>query len=166
MDSERKARRALLILGLLLAVHFLVSFSLGRYGVPPLTVVKILWTRFLELFTGRGALPRTWTEQMEIAVVNIRLPRILMACLVGCSLSAAGAAFQGVFHNPMASPDILGASSGAAFGAALAILLGASTRMITVSAFCFGLLSVGLVMLVARRAPSCSPPCSAPALPI
>ena len=105
------------VLSGVLAVLFLVSFSLGRYGVPPLTVVKILWTRFLELFTGRGALPRTWTEQMEIAVVNIRLPRILMACLVGCSLSAAGAAFQGVFHNPMASPDILGASSGAAFGA-------------------------------------------------
>ena len=59
MDSERKARRALLILGLLLAVLFLVSFSLGRYGVPPLTVVKILWTRFLELFTGRGTLDRT-----------------------------------------------------------------------------------------------------------
>ena len=86
-------------------------------------------------------------------MVNIRWPRILMACLVGCALSAAGAAFQGVFHNPMASPDILGASSGAAFGAALAILLGASTRMITLSSFCFGLLSVGLVMLVAQRAP-------------
>ena len=153
MDSERKAWRALLVMGLALLFLFLVSFSLGRYGVPPLTVVRILWTRFLELFAGRGTLDRTWTEQMEIAVVNIRLPRIVMACLVGCALSAAGAAFQGVFHNPMASPDILGASSGAAFGAALAILLGASTRMITVSAFCFGLLSVGLVMLVARRAP-------------
>ena len=153
MDSERKAWRALLVMGLALLFLFLVSFSLGRYGVPPLTVVRILWTRFLELFAGRGTLDRTWTEQMEIAVVNIRLPRIVMACLVGCALSAAGAAFQGVFHNPMASPDILGASSGAAFGAALAILLGASTRMITLSSFCFGLLSVGLVMLVAQRAP-------------
>ena len=62
MDSERKAWRALLVMGLALLFLFLVSFSLGRYGVPPLTVVKILWTRFLELFTGRGALPRTWTE--------------------------------------------------------------------------------------------------------
>ena len=153
MAAERTARRALLILGLTLLVLFLLSFSLGRYGVPPLTVVKILLTRFGELFTGPGTMARTWTEPMEIAVVNIRLPRIVLACLVGCSLAAAGTAFQGVFHNPMASPDILGASSGAAFGAALAILLGASARGITLSAFCFGLVTVGLVMLVARRSP-------------
>ena len=153
MAADRKARRALLILGLVLVALFLLSFSLGRYRVPPAQVVKILFARFLELFTGREVLQRTWTAQMETVVVNIRLPRIVMACLVGCSLSAAGAAFQGVFHNPMASPDILGASSGAAFGAALAILRGASTRMITLSAFGFGLLTVGLVMLVARRAP-------------
>ena len=153
MVAEKKARRALLWLGLGLLVLFLISFSLGRYGVPPVQVVKILFTRFVELFAGRGALSRTWTEQMETVVVNIRLPRILMACMVGCSLAAAGTAFQGVFHNPMASPDILGASSGAAFGAALAILLGASSRTITLSAFGFGLVTVGLVMLVARRAP-------------
>ena len=153
MPSEKKARRALLWLGLVLLILFLLSFSLGRYGVPPRQVVKILGTRFCELFAGRGALPRSWTKEMETVVINIRLPRIVMACLVGCALSAAGTAFQGVFHNPMASPDILGASSGAAFGAALAILLGASTRMITLSAFGFGLLTVGLVMLVAHRAP-------------
>ena len=153
MPTKRPSKRALLGLGLALLGLFLLSFSLGRYGVPPVTVVKILLTRLAELFLGKGALSRSWTEQMETVVINIRLPRILMACLVGCSLSAAGAAFQGVFHNPMASPDILGASSGAAFGAALAILLGASSRWITVSAFCFGLVTVGLVMLVARRAP-------------
>ena len=153
MPTKRPSKRALLGLGLALLGLFLLSFSLGRYGVPPVTVVKILFTRLAELFLGKGALSRSWTEQMETVVINIRLPRILMACLVGCSLSAAGAAFQGVFHNPMASPDILGASSGAAFGAALAILLGASSRWITVSAFCFGLVTVGLVMLVARRAP-------------
>ena len=92
MGSEKRARRALLILGLVLLFLFLLSFSLGRYGVPPLTVVKILAARFVELFAGKGALQRSWTEQMEIAVVNIRLPRIVMACLVGCSLAAAGAA--------------------------------------------------------------------------
>ena len=128
MPTKRPSKRALLGLGLALLGLFLLSFSLGRYGVPPVTVVKILLTRLAELFLGKGALSRSWTEQMETVVINIRLPRILMACLVGCSLSAAGAAFQGVFHYPMASPDILGASSGAAFGAALAILLGASTR--------------------------------------
>ena len=153
MAAEKRSRRALLMLGLVLIGLFLVSFSLGRYGVPPLEVVKILGTRALELFAGQGTLPRSWTPQMEAVVINIRLPRIVMACLVGCSLAAAGAAFQGVFHNPMASPDILGASSGSAFGAALAILLGASTRGITLSAFSFGLLTVGLVTLIAHRAP-------------
>ena len=153
MANERRARRALLWLGLALVVLFLLSFSLGRYGVPPGQVVKILCARFWELFAEKGALKRTWAPEMETVVINIRLPRIVMACLVGCALSGAGTAFQGVFHNPMASPDILGASSGAAFGAALAILLGASSRMITLSAFGFGLLTVGLVMLVAHRAP-------------
>ncbi|MBO4695915.1 MAG: iron ABC transporter permease [Lachnospiraceae bacterium] len=151
--SVRRSARVLWGLGALLAGLFLLSFYLGRYGVPPIQVIKILYTRFIELFRGADSLPRTWTKEMEIAVINIRLPRIVMACLVGCSLSAAGAAFQGVFRNPMASPDILGASSGAAFGAALAILLGASSRMITVSSFCFGLITVALVMLVAHRAP-------------
>lgn len=90
---------------------------------------------------------------MEAAVLRIRLPRIALSCLVGCSLSTAGAAYQGVFQNPMASPDLLGASSGAAFGAALAILLGAKMGVVTASAFVFSLLTVALVMLVSLRAP-------------
>ena len=64
MAAEKRARRALLILGLVLLVLFIVSFSLGRYGVPPLQVVKILYTRFLELFLKEGTLQRTWTVQM------------------------------------------------------------------------------------------------------
>jgi iron complex transport system permease protein len=76
-----------------------------------------------------------------------------MACLVGCCLSAAGASYQGVFQNPMASPDILGASSGAAFGAALAILLGGSTRMIMLAAFASSMITVCAVYLIAQRAP-------------
>ena len=89
-------------------------------------------------------LPETvpWEAQMEAVVINIRLPRILLACLVGCSLSGAGAAYQSVFQNPMAAPDILGASSGAAFGAALAILLGLPARLITLAAFAAGLVTV------------------------
>ena len=62
--------------------------------------------------------------------------------LIGAALSAAGASYQGIFRNPMVSPDILGAATGASFGAALAILFGASALMIQVSAFCFGLAAV------------------------
>ena len=65
MANERRARRALLWLGLALVVLFLLSFSLGRYGVPPGQVVKILCARFWELFAGKGALKRTWAPEME-----------------------------------------------------------------------------------------------------
>ena len=89
---------------------------------------------------------------MAAAVWNIRLPRVLLSVLVGACLAAAGASYQGVFQNPMASPDILGASAGAGFGAALAILLGLSTFGITLSAFFTSLLTVALVFTVSRHA--------------
>ena len=133
----------LLLLAAVLLALFLLSFVMGRYGVPLGQVVRILLSRVIPL-------TQTWTGSMEIAVLNVRLPRILLACLVGCSLSAAGTAYQSVFRNPMAAPDILGASSGACFGAALAILLGASYAVITASSFLFGLAAVGLTYLVGR----------------
>lgn len=145
----------LLISGAVLFAAFLLSFTIGRYGVPFFGVVRILAYRVWSLIGLQRVFPMpvAWTAEMETVVINIRLPRIVMAVLVGCSLSAAGATFQGVFHNPMASPDILGASSGAAFGAALAILLGASTRLITLSAFAGSLLTIILGFLIAQRAP-------------
>ena len=123
---------------------FLLSFVVGRYGVPLGQVVRIL-------LSGVLPLEQTWTDNMAIAVLNVRLPRILLACLVGCGLSAAGTGYQTVFQNPMAAPDILGASSGACFGAALAIMTGQSAVMITVFAFLASLLSVALVYLVGNR---------------
>ena len=123
---------------------FLLSFVVGRYGVPLGQVVRIL-------LSGVLSLEQTWTDNMAIAVLNVRLPRILLACLVGCGLSAAGTGYQTVFQNPMAAPDILGASSGACFGAALAILTGQSAVMITVFAFLASLLSVALVYLVGNH---------------
>ena len=123
---------------------FLLSFVVGRYGVPLGQVVRIL-------LSGVLPLGQTWTDNMAIAVLNVRLPRILLACLVGCGLSAAGTGYQTVFQNPMAAPDILGASSGACFGAALAILTGQSAVMITVFAFLASLLSVALVYLVGNH---------------
>lgn len=123
---------------------FLLSFVMGRYGVPLGQVVRIL-------LSGVLPLEQTWTDNMAIAVLNVRLPRILLACLVGCGLSAAGTGYQTVFQNPMAAPDILGASSGACFGAALAILTGRSAVIITVFAFLASLLSVALVYLVGNH---------------
>ena len=133
-------------MGALFLAAFLFSFSIGRYGVPVKEVIRIFINKLVPL-------QQTWTREMETVVINIRLPRIVMASLVGCALSAAGAAYQGVFQNPMASPDVLGASSGAAFGAALAILLGGSARIVTSAAFASSLVTVMVVYLIAERAP-------------
>ena len=160
----RRARACLWALAAALVLLFLLSFLLGRFGVPVRDAARILLYRLAALVEdGLGALagrpvallPETvpWEAQMEAVVISIRLPRILLACLVGCSLSGAGAAYQSVFQNPMAAPDILGASSGAAFGAALAILLGLPARLITLAAFAAGMVTVLLVDLVGQRAP-------------
>ena len=144
MYTPRYPVRSIVIMASALLALFLLSFVVGRYGVPLGQVVRIL-------LSGMLSLEQTWTDNMAIAVLNVRLPRILLACLVGCGLSAAGTGYQTVFQNPMAAPDILGASSGACFGAALAILTGQSTVMITVFAFLASLLSVALVYLVGNH---------------
>ena len=143
---ERKHRRMVLVMALLLIGCILGSFTLGRY---PVSLGELLGVLGYKL-----GLPITpyWTAQVEAAVWNIRLPRVILSVLVGACLAAAGGAYQGVFQNPMASPDILGASAGAGFGAALAILLGASSMGITVGAFAASLLTVALVFTVSRHA--------------
>ncbi len=144
--ADRTHRRTVALMGLILVVCTLGSFTLGRYSVPLPELLGILGSKL--------GLPvqRFWTDQMEAAVWNIRLPRVLLSVLVGACLAAAGASYQGVFQNPMSSPDILGASAGAGFGAALAILVGASSVGITVGAFAMSLLTVALVFTVSRHA--------------
>ena len=142
--ADRRARLWLMVLAAVLLALFLVSFVLGRYDVPLWQVVRILLSKVLPL-------EATWTANMAVAVLNVRLPRILLACLVGCALSTAGTAYQSVFRNPMAAPDILGASSGACFGAALAILLGLGRGGVTALAFAASLITVALVYVIARR---------------
>ena len=142
--ADRRARLWLMVLAAVLLALFLVSFVLGRYDVPLWQVVRILLSKVLPL-------EASWTANMAVAVLNVRLPRILLACLVGCALSTAGTAYQSVFRNPMAAPDILGASSGACFGAALAILLGLGRGAVTALAFAASLVTVALVYVIARR---------------
>ena len=123
----------------------IISFMLGRYPIQPGELIGIALAKIFPI-------EPFWTERMETILFNVRLPRIFLACFVGCSLAAAGAAYQGVFQNPMAAPDILGATHGAAFGAALAIFLSLGSKMIAVFAFCFSLLTVGMVIFVSSKA--------------
>ena len=145
-SAETKHRLAVAVLAAALMVCILASFTLGRYAVPPKELLGILGSH-LGLPIGRF-----WTARMEAAVWNIRLPRVLLSVLVGSCLAAAGASYQGIFQNPMASPDILGASAGAGFGAALAILLGRTSIGITLGAFFMSLVTVALVFTVSRHA--------------
>jgi len=113
------------------------SLMVGRYPVPPLTALGILF----------GQTP-DWPPEMSTVLMKIRLPRILAALEVGAALAASGSAYQGMFRNPLVSPDILGVSAGAGFGAALAILLSWNALAVQASAFLFGLLAVGLTSLI------------------
>jgi iron complex transport system permease protein len=87
---------------------------------------------------------------METIIMSVRLPRALLAMLVGAGLSISGASFQGIFSNPLVSPDILGVTSAAGFGAAVAILCSFNSTLIQTSAFAFGLLGVGLSYMISR----------------
>lgn len=131
----------------MLAVIFVAvifgSLMFGRYIIMPGDLFKIiLHNSFMP------GLEQTWPDAAETVFLQIRLPRVIAATLIGAALAVAGVSYQGMFRNPMVSPDILGASSGAGFGAAMAILLGAGYVGISLSSFCFGLIAVFAAYIV------------------
>ena len=142
-EKTRKFKIKFTILVVIFIVVFFGSFMLGRYPVSPVELVKIILSGVIDI-------PQSWPDAAENVIFQIRLPRVLAAAIIGAALSLAGVSYQGMFQNPMVSPDILGASSGAGFGAALAILLGASYMGISVAAFLFGLAAVMLAYGISR----------------
>ena len=151
MKSRNHSGLCFLFLILLLAAVFFVSFLIGRYPVSAGQTLRLLLDRLVRgISGGRWSLVPTWSAQEASTIIQIRLPRICAAALIGAALSAAGASYQAMFRNPMVSPDLLGASTGACFGAALAILLGLGYAVTTASSFLFGLIAVGLTYLVGR----------------
>lgn len=152
--TKRRAKDRILILLLLLlmCIVFFSSFFIGRYSVGFFTTIKILISKFINIITfNKLSLPISWSGREESVVLAIRFPRIMSALLIGAALSVSGAAFQATFRNPMVSSDLLGASNGAGFGAALVILVGGSYFSITLSSFVFGLLAVFLALLVSSK---------------
>lgn len=145
--ATRRAIAVIIGLAVFLELTVCVSLMLGRYPIEPGQALMML----IDAIPGVD-FPQTWTDQQATLFFNVRLPRIVLAILVGCCLATAGAAFQGTFQNPLVSPDILGASQGAAFGASLAILWGFSALGITLNAFVVSIASVLLVLLVSARA--------------
>ncbi len=132
----------LLVLPLPLAVY---TIGLGRYEIAAGDVVRALvdWVT-----VGHNA-----SDMPDLAydiVVRVRLPRIAAAMLIGGNLAVTGAAFQGIFRNPLVDSNILGVTSGAGFGAALVLLLNGSTLEVQASAFFFGMLAVLAAYVVSR----------------
>jgi iron complex transport system permease protein len=137
-EKEKQKRNIVTVtLVILLGLSFLVSFTIGRYRIPI--------AQLMEIFIGKiFGLQPTWTDTMETVLFHVRVPRILAALMVGAALATSGATYQGIFKNPMVSPDILGASAGAGFGAAIAILMSFGTIGVQISSFLFG---IGAVIL-------------------
>jgi len=133
------------IIALLWLLPFLVaivSLGVGRFEVGLDHIIKILTSQLFPI-------EQTWTKMEETVVMNVRLPRILLALLIGGGLAIAGAGFQGMFGNPLVSPDILGVSAGAGFGASLGILLFGQNFSAQIMALLFGLGAIGFTFLVA-----------------
>ncbi|MBN2305741.1 MAG: iron ABC transporter permease [Anaerolineae bacterium] len=133
---------ALLLLPLPVAVY---TIGLGRYEIPPGDVAQALYD-----YAVSSHDPAFEPDIEYNLVTRIRLPRIAAAMLIGTSLAVTGAAFQGIFRNPLVDSNILGVTSGAGFGAALMLLLNAGMVYVQMSAFFFGLLAVMLAFLVSR----------------
>ncbi len=118
----------------------LAALCIGRIPYSVGDVLDVLLARLTGAETDK---------QLAIVICNIRLPRVLLAALVGAGLSVAGCAFQSLFANPLATPDTLGVASGASFGAALALLLGMGLTGVQITAFGCGIAAVLLTWLSA-----------------
>lgn len=136
---------SLLLLLPLLALAMAGALTLGRYPLTPGDLGQYL----LALCQLAPMDPERYGLLTNL-IVNIRLPRILAAVLVGASLASSGAAFQAVFRNPLVSPGLLGVLAGAAFGAALGIVFSGQWWVAQVLSFLCGLLAVGVGLGVAH----------------
>lgn len=146
---SRRTRGLFLGGALLLGLLIVLSLGFGSYPVAPGTTARIVIA-----LISPSPIPAhpNWSVAEQIIVGSIRLPRVLLAAIAGSGLALAGASLQGLFRNPLVSPDTIGVASGAAAGGVLAILLGLSSVWLTGIAFAGGLLAVGAATLIAKAA--------------
>ena len=129
---------------MLLVVLFFVAIMVGRY--------TITFDNFIKIITGNNEAPAIDKN----IIINLRIPRTIVALLTGMALSVSGLVYQEIFNNKLVSPDLLGVSSGASVGAALAIVLGFTGLVISGFSFVFGLLTMFLTLIISKvfRSPS------------
>lgn len=176
-ELRRQRRRAvLMLLTALLLAGFLISVGWGAVGISPAQILAIFLKNLgLEALVGSGP-DSIWAfgRREETVLMAIRLPRAVLAIVVGAALAVSGAALQGLFRNPLADPGLIGVSTGAALAAAAMIVLGNSLALVLsqslggalggsdavsmgvfllpLAAFCGGLISTFLVYRIATRA--------------
>jgi iron complex transport system permease protein len=128
-----------------IVLFFVIIFALstGRYTISFLDTIKILLSRI-------APIDNTWGPTAEGVIFNLRLPRLFGAILIGSAFAISGASYQAVFKNPLVSPDLLGVSSGATVGAALAIIFGGDKLIIQIGAFLGGIIAVVLATTIPK----------------
>lgn len=141
--NKWNVRWLILVMTLLLGVTALLALCIGRYWISPQDVIRVF------LIKGK-MLDQSLSGMEESVIFTLRLPRILAAILIGSSLALSGAVYQGIFRNPLVSPDMLGVSAGACVGAAAGILLGVGSQLVQLTAFLGGLVAVWLAMFIPK----------------
>lgn len=142
-DNRRGRKLVIPVLLVVLIILILACLCVGKYSISPGECLKILAGKIT------GAEP-TWNGMDEKMLLGVRLPRTMAAVIVGAALSLSGAVYQGIFKNPLVSPDFLGVSSGACVGAAVAILMSMSSAFVQVFAFMGGIIAVALTLFIPR----------------
>lgn len=132
----------LLLLGILLVSAIVVSLGLGKFQTSPGELVSFV----VQAISGRGQLSAERFKLLENLLFEIRLPRVLAACMVGAALSVSGAAYQAMFVNPLVSPRLLGVTSGASFGAVIGMVTSTSWQVVQAAALAGGLVAVGMAV--------------------
>ncbi|MBP1325558.1 iron complex transport system permease protein [Leucobacter exalbidus] len=144
LDPTRRTRLVTLpLIAVGVIVIAIIALAVGRYVVPPVEVARMLAGQLLPI-------EQTWFAKEATIVFDVRMPRVLLSLIVGSALALAGAVLQGVFRNPLVSPEVLGVSAGASFGGVLIMVLGLGTGWLIGGAFAFGIVALLLVMFIGR----------------
>lgn len=127
----------------LFILTIIIALSTGRYYISFFNTIQILLSYMIPSKTN-------YLQTAAGVIINLRLPRIIGAILIGSSFAVSGASYQAVFKNPLVSPDLLGVSSGATVGAAAVILLGGDKFLVQIGAFLGGILAVTLAIIIPK----------------
>jgi iron complex transport system permease protein len=142
-NSVSRYRTVVTLAAIALVIVLIAALSVGRYAVSFSVTIRVLLSKLFPI-------AQTWDNKTDAVIMILRLPRSVAAILIGSALALSGACYQSIFKNPMVSPDLLGVSSGACVGAAIAILMGFGSLYIQLFAFLGGIGTVFLTTLIPR----------------